>query len=346
MSPSLLTAISAWIGVNAVVFAAIARCSRGRDADPAHRCGDAVPAGCYASLLLSRLLVQSCRVAGVKEACLLLRDPTRPGVLVPVASHRLDEGVIGRRMATGAGTWSLDLETADGTRMDERCAVALPVVRASIGDSGYLWAAFDDGERLGPRQVRLLGELAELCARALDDLDRPGELEAAIGRALTLLCADDEPVASARHAALARTVGEALGLDTAALIELELAARVQHAVPGEPAAAIRALPGYEAVAIVLRFADEHWNGTGPHGLRGNRIPLASRILAACKAIESPGSEPLRAVQGASGGVYDPAVVMALSRELLGPIPELEAEAEAVGWGDGDRMFASVLSLSS
>jgi hypothetical protein len=51
----------------------------------------------------------------------------------------------------------------------------------------------------------------------------------------------------------------------------------------------------------------------------------------------PFDDTLRAIQGASGTAYDPAVVTALSVELLGPVPDFEEPAPH--WADGDRLFA-------
>jgi response regulator RpfG family c-di-GMP phosphodiesterase len=100
-------------------------------------------------------------------------------------------------------------------------------------------------------------------------------------------------------------------------------------VPIAPASAVRALPGFEGVAILLRFAAEHWDGTGPRALRGDRIPLGSRILAVCGALGVPFDQTLRSIQGASGTAFDPAVVTALSVELLGPLPDFEAPVRAL-----------------
>ena len=340
MPSTLVIFLAAWIALNAAVVALMVRRSRDRSERPSHplrRRSYAPAVDGYSSLLLSRLVVQASRVSGAPEACLFLRDPSRPEALVPVASHGLDEGLIGRRIATGPTGWRLDLVAADGSERDPMAGVAVPVVRATLGDSGYLWAAAAPGAQFGDRQLRLLGEVADLCADALDDLDERTQLDEAIGRALALIGEEDEPTAAGRHAALVRAVGERLGLDAAGLIELDMAARVQHAVRIAPAAAVRAVPGLEAVAVVLRFASERWDGGGPHGLRGDRIPLGSRILAVCDALGAPFDETLRAIQGASGSAFDPAVVAALSFELLGPVPDLD-EAPA-HWADGDRLFA-------
>lgn len=340
MGLTLFIALALWIGLNVAIFVVVARRARNRPDRrrfAIRRRHWAAPVDGYASLLLSRVVIHACRVVGASEACLLLRDARTPETLVPVASHGLDEGLIGRRIATGTTGWRLELVAADGTPRDATAGVAVPVVRNTVGDCGYLWAGASPGAQLTDRQVRMLSDLAELCGRALDDLDGGAHLDDSIGRAIALVGEEAEPAEVGRHAALARAVGERLGLDVGALIELDLAARVQHAVPIAPAAAVRALPGFEAVAILLRFARERWDGSGPNGLQGDRIPLGSRILAACGALGVPFDQTLRSIQGASGTAFDPAVVTALSVELLGPVPEFEAPA--AHWADGDRLFA-------
>jgi hypothetical protein len=343
MFTSLQILLAAWLVLNVVVLLLAKRRAHLRGDRPATlpRGGRSYAAAVdgYGSLLLFRVLVQTCRVVGAPEACLFLRDPAQPDALVPVASHGLDEGVLGRRIDSDEGDWQLELAAADGTPIDTGVGVAAPVVRATIGECGYLWAAAGPAGRLGDRQIRLLGELAELCAQALDDLERGSQLDEVIGAALTLLTMDDDRATAGRHAALAVAVGERLGMDASALIELDMAARVQHAVPVAPAEAVRALPGFESVAIALRFAHERWDGRGPQGLRGDRIPLSSRVLAACEQIGMRFDAGLRTVQGASGSRFDPSVVAALSQELLGPLPEFEQPVTE--WADGDEMFSGL-----
>jgi hypothetical protein len=339
MAPTLLTAGTLLVTFNALVFVLFARRARRPERRRFRRPRRAysAPVDGYGSLLISRLLVQACRVVGAPEACLLLRDSRDPDALVPVATHGLDEGLIGHRIATGETGWAVELESAGGTKRPASAGVALPVVRSTVGECGYLWAAAAPGAELGDRQQRLLADLAALCGQALDDLDHGPHLDEAIGRALALVSEEDDPGAAGRHAELARAVGARLGLDAAGLIELDIAARVQHAVAAAPATAVRALPGFEAVGVVLRFARERWDGGGPHGLRGDRIPLAGRILAVCAALTFPIDDTLRAIQGDSGSAFDPAVVSALSAELLGPPPDLDL---TVGdWAGGDRLFA-------
>ena len=185
MAPTLIIVLALWLGLNLLVFALVARRARRRPegrAPAPRRASYAAPVDGYASLLLSRLVVQTSRVIGSSEACVLLRDATSPDALVPVASHGLDEGLIGRRIATGETGWRLELVTSDGTRRDATAGVAVPIVRAAVGDCGYLWAAAAPDAQLGDRQLRLLAVLADLCGQALDDLDGARRLDEAIAR--------------------------------------------------------------------------------------------------------------------------------------------------------------------
>ena len=102
---------------------------------------------------------------------------------------------------------------------------------------------------------------------------------------------------------------------------------MQHTIIGERI--IAASPAMAPVAVLVRHSHEHWDGSGyPDGLRGNDIPLGSRIILACDAIEamtsrrtygSPKTEAqaIEELQRYSGQQFDPDVVEALV-EILQP----------------------------
>jgi HD-GYP domain-containing protein (c-di-GMP phosphodiesterase class II) len=150
-------------------------------------------------------------------------------------------------------------------------------------------------------------------------------------------------------AGLVPQVGRRLGLDGAALEELELAARFHDvgkvAVPNEilrkpgpltegewrlmkchvdwGAELLRHVPGCETIAEVVRHHHERYDGAGyPDGLEGEAIPLASRIISACDAWGAMVSDrPYRAALGpeeavrelekGAGAQFDPAAVEAV-----------------------------------
>jgi putative nucleotidyltransferase with HDIG domain len=148
---------------------------------------------------------------------------------------------------------------------------------------------------------------------------------------------------------LVRRVARQLGIEGAGVEQLELAARfhdigkvaVPEAILRKPgpldeaewelmvchvewgAELLRHLPDCEPIAAIVRHHHERYDGRGyPDGLASTRIPLGSRIIAACDAYgamvsERPYRRPFprwRALQELRDGVgtqFDPAVVGAV-----------------------------------
>ncbi|MGZ4201200.1 MAG: HD-GYP domain-containing protein, partial [Thermoleophilaceae bacterium] len=172
---------------------------------------------------------------------------------------------------------------------------------------------------------------------------------------------------TSRHAddvlALAAWVGDQLGLDRVSTYELELTAALHdvdklrvprdilHAprrlTPGERDVMamhpvwgfeiVSAVPGLEAVAPLVRAHHERWDGSGyPDGLVGERIPLPSRIVAACDALGAlttdrpyrPGTTlelAVRELASCAGTQFDPEVVAVIEAGLATEAaPELGA----------------------
>ncbi len=116
-----------------------------------------------------------------------------------------------------------------------------------------------------------------------------------------------------------------------------------HPVIGERI--IGAAPALVPVARLVRSSHERWDGSGyPDGLRGEQIPLGSRVIAVCDAYEAMRSErpysvamvPARALEelrSGAGAQFDPEVVAAFERVLsrgAGAAREGEGEASTHG----------------
>lgn len=140
----------------------------------------------------------------------------------------------------------------------------------------------------------------------------------------------------------------------------------QHPVVGERI--VERVSGMEDVAKAIRHEHEHWNGGGyPDSLRGQEIPLASRIVLCCDAFhamtsnrpyrkamafESARAELLRC----AGSQFDPTVVEAFLRALdKGDIDFMRDrggwlrpgsfESRASEWSDLERANGGVVEFS-
>jgi HD-GYP domain-containing protein (c-di-GMP phosphodiesterase class II) len=275
-----------------------------------------------------------------------------------------DEGGLARVLMTGEPAMVDDYgELVASQEVEPRgcAAIALPIRwNGSVG--GALSAASTNpGSTFGDEQLELLAELADLAAAALEHAHGGRHFDELMHAHVEALAAamDMRDRRTARHSedvvSLARAVGELLHLDGASLLELEFAARlhdvgkirVPDAVLHKPgpldereyevirchsawgAETLSGIPGLEAVAALVRFHHERWDGAGyPDGLSGARIPLASRIISACDAYAAmtadrpyrramPAEEALAEVMSGSGTQFDPAVVEALAHAVGG-----------------------------
>ena len=202
-------------------------------------------------------------------------------------------------------------------------------------------------ERGGERRVDALeplGELAELVGRVLSSTagrqlpaaDPQPEIDALLATVARTECSAGR---AELVAAIARRLGDELGLGGPDLIELQLAAwlhdvgrlrtpaRVLHPAgeltsserellrlqPLWAAELVARIPGLEAVALIVRHCHERWDGAGyPDCLAGERIPLASRIVALASAVAADTGSGLIG----DAGAYDPDLVVRLGRTAL------------------------------
>jgi HD domain len=370
MSETAVILISAIVALNFLIVPAIGRRARRRGtAEPSPlRHPRVLTTEAYVSILPSRLLVQAARILGAERICLLVRADD--GRFIVAASHGMGEELIGGRT------------TIDG-RMLSGAGIATRV-RTSSGRAVVLYADADPS--MDPRAhgaERLPDDLTALCAAAVEDADPASGFERAVRACAEGLAAADHTEGAVMRrvrldlVSLATWIGTRLGLDRGGLIELRLAGwlyetatatsrtavRLEADAPGatllagpepsEIAVQVAHVPGFEVVALIVGLLGERWDGWGgPHRLRGERIPLASRILAACGAVWTLTLRPphgaaatmesaLRCVQAASGTVFDPTVVMALSEELMGEVPPVGALDPAAEWARADALYSVV-----
>jgi putative nucleotidyltransferase with HDIG domain len=305
--------------------------------------GAAMAGSGYEGIVLDRLVKQAAQILDADQSCIFVRDHDDPDMTILAAAHGPAEDSLGKRM-------DAFVEHSQGARP--------PAVAVQLRWEGELHGALSVTSQARPKSfsdedlavLRALGiaagaAVSHLQARqsppAADVRDPIRELSAALDR---------RDGYTARHSqevvATACEIGATLGVSQAALAELEVAALLHDigkvGVPDEilnkpgpltpeeravmtlhpiwGAELLTRVPGLEAVATIVRYHHERWDGMGyPHGLSGERIPLASRIIAVCDAHNAMTSDrPYRNAIGreralselreGAGGQFDPTVV--------------------------------------
>ena len=294
----------------------------------------------YSSVVLDRLAQHARAVLGFREAWIVVRCSGETDEFAAVAGAGVDSDLIGRRV-----------------RLAALGAVASVPVISGADECGAVCVGGRDEERkLEPGEMELLGELGILAGEALSHHARreltEGDSQAEISALVKALAEADGDTYnhSLEVAATATAVGARLGLARAQLLEVELGALLHDvgklrlpqnllSKPGQLTAdelslirlhpewgaeMVARIPGLEAVALIVRLHHERPDGRGyPHGLAGDRIPLATRIVSVCDAYGAmtkrrPYSAPLNmeAALGElgshAGTQFDPEVVDALT----------------------------------
>jgi diguanylate cyclase (GGDEF)-like protein len=223
-----------------------------------------------------------------------------------------------------------------GQRPEALLAAAGAALEQARGAGGNQAALHSEGQRADAAELGQGNVIAAL-ASALEERDRyTGEhsesvvdLTARVGDALAL---GSDEIEQIRTAALLHDVGKVGVPDEilhkpGKLDEREWEVMRQHPVIGERI--LRAIPGFGAIARMVRHEHERWDGGGyPDGLSGTAIPVGSRIILACDAYHAmtsdrpyrkamPHSDAMAELTANAGAQFDPDVAQALVGYLFG-----------------------------
>ncbi len=270
--------------------------------------------------------------ADLRNAPSIAVNAIRSALCAPMHGRR---GVIGMILATHHGP---------GFEFQEHQIRLMTAVGQAVG------MALENHRLYWLQERNFVGTL-EALVQALDARDpytaghslRVTELSLALARWYPL---DDQLVRALRLGALLHDVGK-IGVEDSALQASRALTDSEYAsVKRHPALGFRILEpldSLEDVRTIVRHHHERWDGTGyPDGLRAERIPLASRIIAVADTIDaitsdrpyrrgSPLDLALGEVRRWSGKQFDPAVVKALDRAV--------AAGELASLGSKDRARA-------
>ena len=321
----------------------------------------------YTSVVLDRLAMHVRRILAADQSLILLRDRCDPNFGFAVAGEGVERNLIGERIRLSDLAIGRVVDSGEPALLEQHPEIARNGVTggaAPIAWEGRVRGAVaakltNGGHRFGHRELEILCQLAELAAAALQHSEQRDRLEPIVEAGVEALAAaiDMRDGYTSEHSAevveLARRVGRGLSLEPAALVELECAARLHDVgkigVPDEilrkpgpldesewktirrhperGAEVLARIPGLEAVATIVRFHHERWDGGGyPDGLAGDSIPLASRVISACDAFRAMTSDrpyrramqrelALEELEEHAGSQFDPYVVDALLEVL-------------------------------
>jgi HD-GYP domain-containing protein (c-di-GMP phosphodiesterase class II) len=272
--------------------------------------------------VLHRVMEQSCGVLDMDRSSLISSEDARPIRVAPCCQADPPPGVIELERDIAQAIFQVRHpvlvpsqrehegrtgESPAGMGVPVTCGVSRPV-------AALVLTGGKSARTISSSEVRLLSDIADLVGAAHDHrswgLPMPAAVattvEELIGTARDLDEDLDDHAETVQELTLA--VGRRLGLRGPAIVELDLAARLhdigklelppelwvkteplsewewrlvrRHAALGSDMLA--RFRGLEAVAGLVRFHHERWDGRGyPYGLPGPRIPPASRIIAVC-----------------------------------------------------------------
>lgn len=242
----------------------------------------------------------------------------------------------------------------------ERADAALYEAKASRRGQVRVFGGGNGAAPAAGRDDRRLGATVRALAMAVDAKDSPTRSHSETvaeyaARVAVWLGLGDLEVESLRRAALLHDVGKLGTPDEilckqGSLLEAEYEVIKQHPVLGARIMASGGLPRREAVWVLHHH--EHFDGSGyPDGLRGEEIPLESRILLVADAFEAitsdrpyrtarPAAEALAELRRHAGSQFDPRIVAALEAVVTGAGEDLDQSVEAGPSPTHDSLLAA------
>ena len=263
-----------------------------------------------------------------------------------------------------------------------RSLLVVPLARQE-GVVGALTVGFCDTHEFGPEELPLLTTIGGQIAIALQNAEAYEKLDRMYLETVTALAAamEAKDQYTASHAdslaSMAVAVGGRMGLSDGELRMLQYAAvlhdigkigipgsilnkpasltrdefdtMAQHTIIGERI--ISRIDYLVPIARIIRSAHERWDGAGyPDGLKGDGIPLASRILLVCDAFDAmttdrpyrsalPVDEALGELARHAGSQFDPRVVDVFLADYPFASRETDRRANRLGG------YAGVLELN-
>jgi putative nucleotidyltransferase with HDIG domain len=273
--------------------------------------GDGIACSGYNGIVLDRLAKQATEILDIDDSCIFVQDQRDPDMAIVAAARGADEAIVGKRVPVDVelararhGTvvqlnWRGDLQGAlsvEGANRDEVLSSSDSALLAAFAPTvaAAIWHAHARPDT--PADVRTqVAALSEALDRRDGYTGRHSEEVMRTTRSLGVLMGmDGAGLAELEVAALLHDIGKILVPDSilnkpGRLTQDEHARMTEH--PADGAEILARVPGLEAVATIVRYHHERWDGAGyPDGLNGARIPLASRIIAVCDSYSAMTSD--------------------------------------------------------
>ena len=279
-----------------------------------HPSGDLLLSRLGGKLAASLPETVSCYRIGGDEFCLL--TATQPGALSAVLERAIS--ALGERGAGFSITASFGTVFLPEEAQDERDALRI------VDERLYTHKQRRDAERQRPHEP-LLQALYERAPELKRHVETVAVLSVQVAQALGL---DDDEQADIRLAAKLHDIGKLAVPDdilhkAGPLNEREWGFLRQHTHIGERM--VVTSPALRSIGAIIHAIHEHYDGSGyPDGTGGEDIPLASRIITACDALDvmtagTPYEAPrtltqaLIELQRCAGTQFDPSVINAITQ---------------------------------